>query len=345
MYLTSGIWEKMKLNNSITRTAWVLLICIGIATAISPVSNTQGARVVGGIEAGSAFSWDFNYTGTDHVGFGSVAFQNIRHFSLTVAQVTSDGDFILNYTDSSYRIRTPTIDPDDALKMLPLGITGSHSSATTLTVADIIAPISMISVNWDEQLHFFLTSPTLTTLPHRNTSHHTKYPFQGAWVDVHILEGTVTQTHFGENFNGYFRLVYSLKHGFMIEYEVELESISTASVMSFTATLKDSNMEIGYSFFQNILVGFAASFGFQWIYSLILIGIIFGKRRFSSIDFGSVLKDEEELEGNIPITEDDKIVPPARDLPEDYNFIYECPFCGEKFDKYERVCSECGGKR
>ncbi|MHA1463004.1 MAG: hypothetical protein ACTSQ0_08045, partial [Candidatus Heimdallarchaeota archaeon] len=201
----------MKLNNSITRTAWVLLICIGVATAISPVSNTQGAMVVGGIEAGSAFTWDFNYTGTDHVGFGSVAFQNIRHFSLTVAQVTSDGDFILNYTDSSYRIKTPTIDPDDALKMLPLGITGSHSSATTLTVADIIAPISMISVNWDEQLHFFLTSPTLITLPHRNTSHQTKYPFQGAWVDVHILEGTVTQTHFGENFNGYFRLVYSLK--------------------------------------------------------------------------------------------------------------------------------------
>ncbi len=334
----------MKRHKAIIRTAWVILICLGVGTTISFVTDTQGARVVGGIKAGSAFKWDFNYTGTDYVGFEVVAFRNIREFDLDVYQVQNDGNFILNYSDSSHRIRTPIINPNDAMKMLPLGTSGSHSTVATLTVADIIAPISMINVNWKEQQEFYLHSPTITTIPQRNSTHHTKYPFQGAWVDVYIFQGKVAQSHFGESFNGHFYLVYSAKHGFMIEYNVTLESVSSSSVMAFTATLKESNMAIGYSFFQNFLVGFGASFGFQWIYSLILISIIYVRRRYSKIDYSTIEKDEENDENTIS-DENGKIIPPAQDLPEDYNFIYECPFCNEKFEKYEHICSKCGGKR
>ena len=130
----------------------------------------------------------------------------------------------------------------------------------------------------------------------------------------------------------------------MIEYKVTLESVSTSNVMAFTATLAESNMGIGYSFFQKFLVGFSASFGFQWVYSLILIGIIYVRRRNSKIDYSTIEKDEENDENAIS-DEDGKIIPPAQGLPEDYSFIYECPFCNEKFEKYEHICSKCGGKR
>lgn len=334
----------MKRHNTI-RATWLILICVGICAVISPLSNTQGARVVGGIKAGSTFQWDFNYTGTDYIGSGVVSFTNIKWFSLTVTQVENDGSFNLNYSDSGYRVRSPTINPNESLKMLPLGTGGSHSSVTTLTVSDIIAPLSMISVDWKEQQEYYIHDSTIITLPNRNVTHHTKYPFQGAWVDAYIFAGNVSQTHFGENLNGYYRLVYSAKHGFMIEYEVKLESVSSSSVMAFTAILADSNMEIGFSFFQNILVGFGASFGFQWIYSLILIGIIYARRRFGTSDYGADAKDEETSDENILSDEEGKIIAPAKDLPEDYNFIYECPFCGEEFEEYKHVCPECGGRR
>ncbi len=338
----------MKQHIVIIKTALVILICLGVGTTISSISESQGAIVVGGIKAGSAFKWDFNYTGTDIVGLSVVAFANIDSFELSVAQVQSNGDFNLNYSDSGYRVGTPIINPNDALKMLPLGTEGNHSSATTLKVADIIAPISMISVNWKEQQEFYIYSTTLSSIPRRNVTHHTKYPFQGIWADVYIFQGHVSQTHFGEEFIGYFRLVYSAKHGFMLEYEVNLSSVSSSSMMAFTITLTESNMSIGYSFFQNFLVGFCTSFGFQWIYSLILIGIIYAKKRFNKIDYGVSSKDEEkleEIEDDILTDEEGKKITPVRDIHKDYNFIYECPFCGEKFEKYERICSACGGKR
>jgi len=326
---------------------WAVVLCIGITVCISSITTVQGARVVGGIKAGSYFRWDFNYTGTEDVGSSAVGFQHIDWFSLTVSSETFS-NFNLNYTDSQYRIQTPVIDPEDALSMLPLGTSASHSTALTLTVADVIAPISMITVNWADQLEYYVTDPTITTIVNRNATHHTKYPFKGAWVDAYIFQGEVAQTHFGEDLNGYFRLVYSAKHGFMIEYEVYLESISSSDIMAFTAILSESNMEIGYSFFQNFLVGFCASFGFQWIYSLILLGIIWGRRRYMAIDYGKVVEDKEKLDETEGLPESDeegKIIPPPQDLPEDYNFIDECPFCGKKHEKYEDVCPECGGKR
>ena len=68
----------------------VIVLCIGITVSISPISNVQGARVVGGIKAGSYFKWNFNYTGTDDVGPTAVGFQNVNDFQLTVASVTNN---------------------------------------------------------------------------------------------------------------------------------------------------------------------------------------------------------------------------------------------------------------
>ena len=326
----------------------ILVVALGIlfSVFIVPIANVQGARVVGGIKAGSYFKWNFNYTGTDEIGSSAVAFRNVDEFTLTVHSA-SDGIFYTNYTDSGYRIQTPAIGSYNALTKLPLGTAGSHSTPTVLTLADVVAPIAMISVNWAEQYEYYVTDTSIVTIVNRNATHHTKYEFQGAWVDAHIFMGEVAQTHFGQDFTGYFRLVYSAKHGFMIEYEVYLESSTTSDVLAFTTSLVESNMGIGFSFFQNILVVFSATFGFQWVYSLALVGIIFVRKRLITVDYGEVAEDKEESEEDAELIQDEegKIVTPPQDLPEDYNFIYECPFCGAKHEKYEIVCPECGGKR
>ena len=253
--------------------------------------------------------------------------------------------FIYNDDLSIERIRE--MNANEALWNLPLGTNTSH--ATYPSLADIICPIAVItSDNWLENILFWTANNEPYSISDRHAIHDLAEHYAGNWREAHILTGTISQHHFGQDIYGDFNVTYSDHSGILLGMNAEFSVGYSGNSMAFDIELVDHKGIIGLSLFVNIPIILSSTFGLQWVISLILVAIIYVRNRREQFDYEDeeqVIPEEETIKSEIKQEPKIPIIKPSKNLPEDYNFIYKCPFCNADIKDKDKICPECGGKR
>ncbi|NHJ03683.1 MAG: zinc ribbon domain-containing protein [Candidatus Heimdallarchaeota archaeon] len=319
----------------------MLFLIITISIFVTSTTKCQGKSNSLGINVGTVLEYNFTYTGSFFIGFS-----NIEQFTLTADNII-DNTITFSYEDDLSIRRIREVNANETLWNLPLGTNSPY--ATYPSLADIVCPIAVItSDNWLENIISWAGNSDPYSVSNRYAIHDLAENYAGTWREAHILNGTISQYHFGYDVYGFFNVTYSDQSGILLGMNAEFFVGYSGQTIKFNIELIQHKGIVGLSLFVSIPIILSSTFGLQWIISLILVAIIYYRIRLEKIVYeeeevipekeDEMIKSEIKKEAQIPIVS-------PKNLPEDYNFIYKCPFCNADIKDKDKVCPECGGKR
>ena len=321
------------------------LILLLITTVTAFTFNTEQAQCFNdniysrNFKIGTVFRYNFNYSGTEYMGFSS-----LQWVEFTVNNLLNNS-LIVEYFDSN-SFGSPSlreIYPEETLRFLPFGV--DEVNPILPDIEEVITPILISSTNWTKN---GISWSENTALSIATPVHNIHYKFNNIWTDAHIFSGIVQQYQFSNRFiYGSFNATYSTKSGILLELNWDMVNQLNDNTIVFNMVLEESTVGIGWSFIYKDVVIFSSIFGVQWVYSALLFAVIYIKR---DSEIRKELEEEKEEEVEITDSEVDpkpkeEPIKAPKNIPEDYDFIYYCPFCNAELKEYQNVCPECGGKR
>ncbi|MFW9922964.1 MAG: hypothetical protein ACFFDW_06705 [Candidatus Thorarchaeota archaeon] len=321
---------KNKIRISILLLLIVNIICIFSNSFIQAEAVSYPINV----KNGDTLRWNFDYNGTYSIGFSTTEWMEAEIITKSSNSVT------LNFTDDIGTNKEEICYPIDTLQYLPIGSDSSFSTIPDL--ADIVGPLAVISTNWKEQYDYWTPEDNILSVNNRWAIHHLRYPFLGAWRDVYIFNGTVSQYHFGQDLIGEFFVIYTADTGILLELFLDLNVGYITQNMKFHLVLEESSIGLTPSTYLVWLIISSIFFGSQGIIILVLLTSIVVKRRIDIAKLVEEEKPKEVIEKELEEEEKPKIefIPPP-----DYNFIYNCPYCNAQMTDKDEVCPQCGGKK
>ncbi|HUU78311.1 MAG TPA: zinc ribbon domain-containing protein [candidate division Zixibacteria bacterium] len=318
----------------------MLILITTIPIFLTSTTKSQGKSNSLGINVGAILEYNFTYTGSLFIGFS-----NIEQFTLTVDNIL-DNTITFSYEDDLSIRRIREVNANETLWNLPLGTNNSYLTFPPL--ADVVCPIAVItSDNWLENILSWAGNTDPYSVSDRYAIHDLSENYAGTWREAHILNGTILQHHFGNDVYGDFNITYSDQSGILLGMNAEFFVGYSGQTIKFNIELIEHKGIVGLSLFVSIPIILSSTFGLQWIVSLILVAIIYYRNKLENVDYeeDEVIPEEEIKIPEIKTEPQIPIVPPSKNLPEDYNFIYKCPFCNADIKDKDKICPECGGKR
>jgi len=241
------------------------------------------------------------------------------------------------------------MNPDLTVQNLPLGTVDTIFSIPSLQ--EIIPNLCFVPIDWTENSLRFVngTYNLLNDIynvenPVNSTfTYHKRFRYGAATRVVCIFEHAFVEdfaedfTIYNERVKGNFTAIYNERLGFLIDYQVQIESLESSSNLNLSIELLDSSQPIGWSRYFKGFVGFMCS-GFPYFSSwIVILSIIFTKV------YKKRKREKEILEGHRAAFAE-KMREKGLD-EEDFYFINICPFCLEHMKKNKKKCPKCKGLR
>jgi len=218
------------------------------------------------------------------------------------------------------------------------------------TLNEIVPTICFISVNWSENIQLFINgtySPYYDySIENPGTSKvilNRLYFYKGAYRKVYVFEHSFAAdfTLVNEETKGNFSAVYDYNKGFLIDFEMHVEGVSTHKTLDLHLRLANTNQKLKLSIWSKLLTVSSTIISPYMIGGLIG-GIYAAKdRREQRVQSIERKKKEEEKKQVL----DDEIRKIQKNLSEELYFIEKCPFCLTELKKGQKKCPHCKGKK
>lgn len=304
----------------------------------------HSASTIGDFNDFDSFTWNVAYNNSFDPSTNK---ETTSH--LVLDRIVDDERIWYKYNDTFGDFVSDWMNPDLTVQNLPLGST--DTILTIPTLQEIIPNLCFMPINWSENSLRFIngTYNLLNDIYYvENPSESTfilnrRFRFSAAYREVCIFKHNFVDD-FAEDFTinnervtGNFTAVYNTELGFLIDYQLILQSSVSSRNLNLSIEIQESSQPLGWSVHFKRFVGFMCT-GFPYFSSWIpILSIIFTK---------VYRKKKRELE----ILEGHRAVVAAKMKEkgleeEDFCFINICPFCLEELKKNQKKCPKCKGIR
>lgn len=290
------------------------------------------------------FTWNVSYNNTFNPSTNK---KTVSH--LILDRIIDNERIWFQYNDTYGDFVSDWMNPNLTVQNLPLGTVDTILSIPSLQ--EIIPNLCFVSIDWTENSLRFVNgtynllndiyhieNPTNSTFTYNR-----RFRYGAATRVVCIFEHQFDDdfaedfTIYNERVKGNFTAIYNERLGFLIDYQVQIESLESSSNLNLSIELLDSSQPIGWSRYFKGFVGFMCT-GFPYFSSwVVILSIIFikvnkkRKREMEILESHRAVFAEKMREKGLE--------------EEDFYFINICPFCLEHLKKNQKKCPKCKGKR
>lgn len=320
----------------------VLLVSLILLTDHSIIIHS--ASSIGDFEDFDWFTWNVSYNNTFDPSTNK---KTVSH--LVIDRIIDNERIWFQYNDTYGDFVSDWMNPNLTVQNLPLGTVDTILIIPSLQ--EIIPNLCFIPIDWTENSLRFVngTYNLLNDIysvenPVNSTfTYHKRFRYGAATRVVCIFEHAFVDD-FAEDFTinyervkGNFTAIYNERLGFLIDYQVQIESLESSSNLNLSIVLLDSSQPIGWSRYFKGFVGFMCT-GFPYFSSwVVILSIIFTKV------YKKRKRELEILEGHRAAFAEKMREKGLEE--EDFYFINICPFCLEHLKKNQRKCPNCKGIR
>ncbi len=320
----------------------VLLVSLIFLTDHSIIIHS--ASSIGDFEDFDWFTWNVSYNNTFDPSTNK---KTVSH--LIIDRIIDDERIWYQYNDTYGDFVSDWMNPDLAVQNLPLGTLDTILSLPSLQ--EIIPNICFVPINWTETSLRFMngTYNLLNDIYYvenpseSNFTYHRRFRYGAATREVCIFDHEFVDdsaedfTINNERVIGNFSAIYNAKLGFLIDYQIKIQSLVSSSNLILSIEFLDSSQPIGWSRYFKGFVGFMCT-GFPYFSSwVVILSIIFTKV------YKKRKRELEILEGHRAAFAEKMREKGLEE--EDFNFINICPFCLEHLKKNQKKCPNCKGIR
>jgi hypothetical protein len=305
---------------------------------------TLSASTVGEFDDFDWFTWEVSYNNTFNPSTNKETISRV-----ILDNFVDDERVWFRYNDTYGDYVSDWMNPQETVQNFPLGTTDTILSIPTL--AEIIPNLCFISIDWAENSMrfingtynllndiFYIENPSASTF-----TYHKRYRYNGATRVIckfeHTFESGFAEdfTIYNEDITGDFTAIYNERLGFLIDYQLQLQSSDSSSNLNLSVVYQDSSQGLDWSSYFKGFVSFMCT-GFPYFTSWIpILSIIFTK---------VYRKRKRELE--IISGHRAAFAEKMRDRgleEEDFYFINICPFCLAHMKRNQKKCTKCKGVR
>ncbi len=320
----------------------VLLLSLIFVTDYSIIIHS--ASSIGDFEDFDWFTWNVSYNNTFDPSTNK---KTVCH--LILDRIIDNERIWFQYNDTYGDFVSDWMNPDLTVQNFPLGTLNTIFSIPLLQ--EIIPNLCFIPIDWTENSLRFINGTynllndiySIENPSESNFTYHKRFRYGIATREVCIFDHKFSN-NFAEDFTinnqrviGNFSAIYSTRLGFLIDYQVQLESLSSSNNLNLSLELVDSSQPMGWSSYFKGFVGFMCT-GFPYFSSwVVILSIIFTKV------YKKRKRELEILEGHRAAFAE-KMREKGLD-EEDFYFINICPFCLEHLKKNKKKCPKCKGVR
>jgi len=334
--------EKMKVKN--VRGALIILLFFSLIIISEYTQTTYSVSTVGEFEDFDWFTWDVTYNNTFNPSTNK---KTISHIILD--NIVDDERIWIRYNDTYGDYVSDWMNPQETVQNFPLGTTNTILSIPTLE--EIIPNLCFISIDWSENSMRFINgtynlfndilyieNPNASTFTYHkrfryNIATRIICQFEHNFVDEFAEDFTI----YNERMLGKFTAIYNEKLGFLIDYQLKLQSLESSSTLNLSVTYLDSSQPLGWStYFKRFVIFMCTGFPYftSWIpiLSIIFVKVYRKRKRELEILSGHRAAFAEKMR--------------EKGLEEeDFYLINICPFCLESLKKNQKQCPKCKGER
>lgn len=323
---------------------FVLLILLSLIFVTDHSIIIHSASSIGDFEDFDSFTWNVSYNNTFDPSTNK---KTVSH--LVLDRIIDNERIWYQYNDTYGDIVSDWMNPDLTVQNFPLGTLDTIFSIPSLQ--EIIPNLCFIPIDWTENSRRFINGTynllnDIYNIENPSESiftYHRRFRYGTATRVVCIFDHEFSDD-FAEDFTinnerviGNFSAVYNERLGFLIDYQIQLESLTSSRNLNLSVELLDSSQTIGWSGYFKGFVGFMCT-GFPYFSSwVVIISIIFTKV------YKKRKRELEILEGHRAAFAE-KMKEKGLD-EEDFYFINSCPFCLEELKKNQKKCPKCKGKQ
>ncbi len=320
----------------------VLLVSLIFLTDHSIIIHS--ASSIGDFEDFDWFTWNVSYNNTFDPSTNK---KTVSH--LIIDRIIDNERIWFQYNDTSGDFVSDWMNPDLTVQNLPLGTFDTILSIPPLE--EILPNLCFITIDWAVNSLKFIngTYNLLNDIYHiENPSASTfilnrRFRYAAAYREVCIFDHQFLDD-FAEDFTinnekvtGCFRAIYSKSLGYLIEYYIKVQSLTSTRNLNLSIEFQESTQPLGWSIHYKRFVGFMCT-GFPYFSSWVpILSVIFTKV------YKKRKRELEILEGHRAAVAE-KMREKGLD-EEDFYFINVCPFCLEHLKKNKKKCPKCKGIR
>ncbi len=323
---------------------FVLFMLLSLVFVTDHSIIIHSASSIGDFEDYDWFTWNVSYNNTFDPSTNK---KTVSH--LILDRIIDNERIWYQYNDTYGDFVSDWMNPDLTVQNLPLGTVDTIFSIPSFQ--EIIPNLCFIPLNRTENsLRFvnieynllndiyYVENPVNSTF-----TYHRRFRYGIATREVCIFYHDFCDdfaedfTIYNERVIGNFSAIYNNRLGFLIDYQVQIVSLTSSSNLNLSIELVDSSQSLGWSRHFKRFVGFMCT-GFPYFSSwVVILSIIFTKvNKKRKIEL-------EILEGHRAAFAE-KMREKGLD-EEDFYFINICPFCLEHLKKNKKKCPKCKGVR
>jgi len=323
---------------------FVLFMLLSLVFVTDHSIIIHSASSIGDFEDYDWFTWNVSYNNTFDPSTNK---KTVSH--LVLDRIIDNERIWFQYNDTYGDFVSDWMNPNLTVQNLPLGTLDTIFSIPSLQ--EIIPNLCFIPIDWSENSRRFIngTYNLLNDIydienPSESVfTYHKRFRYGAATRVVCIFDHKFSND-FAEDFTinnerviGNFSAIYNERLGFLIDYQIQLESLVSSNNLNLSVEFLDSSQPLGWSRYFKGFVGFMCT-GFPYFSSWVVI---------LSIIFTKVYKKRKRelaiLEGHRAAFAE-KMREKGLD-EEDFYLINICPFCLEHLKKNQKKCPKCKGVR
>ncbi|MHA1121869.1 MAG: hypothetical protein ACTSPC_03570 [Candidatus Heimdallarchaeota archaeon] len=323
---------------------FVLFMLLSLVFVTDHSIIIHSASSFGDFEDYDWFTWNVSYNNTFDPSTNK---KTVSH--LVLDRIIDNERIWFQYNDTYGDFVSDWMNPNLTVQNLPLGTLDTIFSIPSLQ--EIIPNLCFIPIDWSENSRRFIngTYNLLNDIydienPSESVfTYHKRFRYGAATRVVCIFDHKFSND-FAEDFTinnerviGNFSAIYNERLGFLIDYQIQLESLVSSNNLNLSVEFLDSSQPLGWSRYFKGFVGFMCT-GFPYFSSwVVILSIIFTKV------YKKRKRELEILKGHRAAFAE-KMREKGLD-EEDFYFINICPFCLEHMKKNKKKCPKCKGLR
>ncbi|MCK5157577.1 MAG: hypothetical protein KAR08_00345 [Candidatus Heimdallarchaeota archaeon] len=323
---------------------FVLIILLSLIFVTDHSIIIHSASSIGDFVDFDSFTWNVAYNNSFDPSTNKETTSQ-----LILDRIVDEERIWYKYNDTLGDFVSDWMNPDLTVQNLPLGTTDTITNIPTLQ--EIIPNLCFMPIDWTENsLRFIDASYNLENdifyienVINSTITHNRLFRYGAAIRDVYIFEHVFVEdfiedfTINHERMKGSSQAVYNAELGFLIDYQIRIQSLESSRNLNLSIELIDSSQSLGWSIHFKRFVGFMCT-GFPYFSSwVVILSIIFTKV------YKKRKKELEILEGHRAAFAEKMREKGLEE--EDFYFINICPFCLEHLKKTKKKCPRCKGVR
>ena len=277
-----GVIEKMNSKKRGGLFVFVILLSLIFVTDHSIIIHS--ASSIGDFEDFDWFTWDVSYNNTFDPSTNK---KTVSH--LILDRIIDNERIWYKYNDTYGDFVSDWMNPDLTVQNLPLGTVDTIINIPSLQ--EIIPNLCFIPINRTENSLRFINGTYnllndiyyIENPSESSFTYHRRFRYGIATREVCVFDHKFS-ADFAEDFTinnerviGNFSAIYNDRLGFLIDYQIKIQSLESSNNLNLSVELLDSSQSIGWSRYFKGFVGFMCT-GFPYFSSwVVILSIIFTK--------------------------------------------------------------------